>query len=135
MLIEWFCTFLYKMIVYTVIMTHFFTCCEATVNVNCTAVCIYQNLLWNLNRYDLLCVEGISRGIQVFLGKWVLLTVFKTEAVGLALETGFCLRVSVYLLSVFQEYTTLQVGKVFPKKPKDPTSFPDFSPTLRLEEE
>ena len=96
MLIEWFCTFLYKMIVYTVIMTHFFTCCEATVNVNCTAVCIYQNLLWNLNRYDLLCVEGISRGIQVFLGKWVLLTVFKTEAVGLALETGFCLRVSVF---------------------------------------
>lgn len=66
----------------------------------------------------------------------MLLTVFKTEAVGLALETGFCLRVSVYLLSVFQEYTTLlQVGKVFPKKPKDPTSFPDFSPTLRLEEE
>ena len=37
----------------------------------------------------------------------MLLTVFKTEAVGLALETGFCLRVSVYLLSVFQEYTTL----------------------------
>ena len=23
----------------------FFTCCEATVNVDCTAVCIYQNLL------------------------------------------------------------------------------------------
>ena len=43
----------------------------------------------------------------------MLLTVFKTEAVGLALETGFCLRVSVYLWSVFQEYTTLlQVGKV-----------------------
>ena len=65
-----------------------------------------------------------------------MLTVFKTEAVWLALETGFCLRVSVYLLSVFQGYTTLlQVGKVFPKKPKDPTLFPDFSPTLPLEEE
>lgn len=39
-LIECFCTFLYKMIVYTVIMTHFFACCEATVNANCTAVYI-----------------------------------------------------------------------------------------------
>ena len=38
MLIECFCTFLYKTIVYTIIMTHFFACCEATVNVNCTAV-------------------------------------------------------------------------------------------------
>ena len=41
MLIECFCTFLYKVIVYTVIMTHFFACCEATVNVNCTAVYMY----------------------------------------------------------------------------------------------
>lgn len=66
----------------------------------------------------------------------MLLTVFKAEAVGLALETSFCLRVSVYLLSVFQGYTKiLSVGKVFPKKLKDPTSFPDFSPTLPLEEE
>ena len=44
-LIECFCTFLYKTIVYTVIMTHFFACCEATVNANCTAVYIYHNLL------------------------------------------------------------------------------------------
>ena len=35
-----------------------------------------------------------------------MLTVFKAEAVGLALETT-CLRVSVYLLSVFQGYTTI----------------------------
>ena len=40
MLIECFCMFLYKMIVHTVIMTHFFACCEATVNANCTAVYI-----------------------------------------------------------------------------------------------
>ena len=44
--------------------------------------------------------------------------------------------VCMYLLSVFQGHTTLlQVGTVFPKKPKDPTLFPDFSPTLPLEEE
>ena len=68
-----------------------------------------------------------------------MLTVFKAEAVGLALETGFCLRVSVYLLSIFLgvHYTSLGSlgGKGFPKKAQGSTSSPDFSPTLPFEEE
>ena len=36
---------------------------------NVVPVLMTSHTLTSLQRYDLLCLEGISRGIQVFLGK------------------------------------------------------------------